>query len=144
MILWHDQFTTGSSTIDQQHRMLIYNINHLECMLTDTNPTLEECEFLIRLVSFLEAYAEKHFKFEEGCMESYRCPVHAKNQQAHEVFLMFFQRFKERTKAEGFRPDVLRVLHQTISLWIQEHILQVDTQLKPCIAAAAEPVLVTG
>jgi len=135
MIIWNERLETGSDTIDQQHLMLINNINHLECMLTETNPTREECEFLIHLINFLESYAEKHFKFEEQCMASHRCPVHAKNQEAHAQFIMFFQRFKERTRTEGFRQDVIRTMHQTISLWIEEHILKVDTQLKPCLKA---------
>ena len=63
MILWDKQMETGSRTIDEQHRMLINNLNHLECMLNATNPTREECEFLIQLVNFLESYAEKHFRF---------------------------------------------------------------------------------
>lgn len=132
MVLWTEQFATGSETIDQQHRMLINNINHLESMLTDTNPSREECEFLVHLVDFLESYAAMHFKFEEQCMESYRCPAYAKNKQGHEWFLKFLQEFKERCKKEGLRPDVLRNLHQTLSAWIQEHILQVDTQLRSC------------
>jgi hemerythrin len=28
---------------------------------------------------------------------------------------------------------MLRQLHQKLSSWIQEHILAVDTQLKPCL-----------
>jgi len=133
MVSWTEQFATGSSALDQQHRMLITNINHLETMLTGTNPSREEGEFLIHLVDFLESYAETHFKFEEHCMERYRCPAHAENKRAHEQFREFFLRFKERCKTEGLRPDVLRSLHQTLSSWIQEHILRVDTQLKPCI-----------
>jgi hemerythrin len=133
MVHWTEQFVTGSGTIDQQHRMLINNINHLESMLTETNPTREEGEFLIHLVDFLEAYAGTHFQFEEECMERYRCPAHAQNKQAHERFLALIQQFKERCRTEGFRLDVLRSLHQTLSSWIQEHILQVDTQLRPCI-----------
>lgn len=133
MVIWTEQFATGSDAIDQQHRTLINNINHLESMLTDTNPTREEGEFLIHLVDFLELYANTHFEFEERCMESYRCPAHAKNKQAHAQFLKFLHQFKERYKAEGLRLDVLRSLHQTLSSWIQEHILHVDTQLRPCI-----------
>jgi hemerythrin len=133
MVLWTEQFETGSSLIDQQHRMLINNINHLESMLTDTNPSREEGEFLTHLVDFLESYAGAHFQFEEECMERYRCPAHAKNKQAHEEFLKFIHQFKERSEKEGLRPDVLRSLHRSLSSWIQEHILQVDTQLRPCI-----------
>ena len=69
-------------------------------------------------------------------MERHRCPVHAKNKQAHAVFLAFFEQFKEITRHKGFTPDVVRGLHETLSQWIQQHILQVDIQLKPCLQPA--------
>jgi hemerythrin len=137
MVIWNEKFECGSPRIDLQHQMLINNINHLEGMLTNTNPSREECNFLIHLVGFLESYAEIHFKFEEQCMESYRCPAHQQNQAAHEQYREFFRRFKERYSAEGFRPEVLKDLHQMVSTWIEEHILQVDTRLKPCLKGAA-------
>jgi hemerythrin len=133
MVNWTERFATGSKVIDQQHRMLINNLNHLESMLTDTNPTREEGEFLIHLIDFLESYAVSHFQFEEECMERYRCPAHAKNKQAHEQFLAVIRQFKERGNREGLRPDILRSLHHTLSSWIEEHILRVDAQLRPCI-----------
>jgi len=133
MVQWTEQFATGSSRLDEQHRMLINNINHLEAMLASTNPTREEGEFLIHLVNFLEKYAATHFQFEEHCMEKYRCPAHARNKQAHEQFKKFFNEFKAHSQSKGFRPDLLQGLHKKLNLWIQEHILQVDAQLRPCI-----------
>ena len=133
MVTWTEQFATGSDKIDLQHRMLINNINHLEQMLSITNPTREECDFLIHLVDFLESYAETHFQFEEQCMERYRCPAHAVNKQAHERFRNFFRDFKARYRAEGFRHEIIVGLHEATSRWIAEHILHVDTQLKPCV-----------
>lgn len=133
MILWHGAFETGSEIIDQQHRMLINNINHLGGMLTNTNPTREECEFILHLINFLETYADTHFKVEEQCMERFRCPAHAQNKLAHEQFRSFFLQFKERFKTEGFKPELLRQLHDAINLWIEEHILQIDLQLRPCL-----------
>jgi len=138
MVNWTEKFATGSSVIDQHHRMLINNINHLETMLTDTNPTRAEAEFLIHLVDYLESYADSHFKFEEDCMERYRCPAHAQNKRAHEQFMEFFQEFKQCCRAEGFHPDLLRRLHQKLSSWIQEHILSVDIQLRPCIKGGGQ------
>jgi len=135
MIEWNKQLRTGSETIDGQHQMLIHNINHLECLLTETNPTKETCDFLLHLIDFLESYTEKHFRFEEDCMERHRCPVHAANKHAHQEFMEFFRQFKELSRHKGFRPDVVRTLHQTISLWIEEHILNVDIHLKPCLKA---------
>jgi hemerythrin len=135
MVIWNAQFETGSSRLDQQHRTLINNLNHLEDMLMTTNPTRAECEFLIHLVEFLENYADTHFNEEEGCMERYRCPAHQKNKEAHEQFRAFFKQFKLRYQAKGFRREILLELHKTLSQWIEEHILRVDTQLRACIKA---------
>jgi hemerythrin len=133
MVQWNERFLTGSSKLDLQHRTLINNINHLEDMLMTTNPTREECEFLIHLVEFLESYADTHFNVEEECMERYRCPAHKRNKEAHEQFRTFFKEFKERYRVEGFRREILLDLYQTLSQWIEGHILAVDTQLRPCI-----------
>jgi hemerythrin len=137
MMIWSEKFESGSPKIDLQHQMLINNINHLEGMLTSTNPTPEECDFLIHLVGFLESYADMHFKYEEQCMESYRCPAHLHNKEQHQQYRDFFHNFKQRYTAEGFRPEVLKELHTTVEAWIENHILRVDTQLRPCITAAA-------
>lgn len=133
MVQWTEQLATGSDLLDQQHRMLIANINHLETLLTSLNPNREEAEFLIHLVEFLRAYALSHFRVEEECMAKHRCPVHAENKLAHEHFLKFFNEFEQHSRTEGFRPDLLRSLHQKLSAWIQDHVLRVDTQLRPCL-----------
>ena len=135
MIEWNEQFKTGSNTIDRQHMALVQNINYLECLLTETNPTKETCDFLVHLIDFFESYIMEHFRFEEDCMEKHRCPAHAANKQAHEAFMAFFKQYKKHTRHKGFHPDAVRTLHQTMSLWIEEHILRVDTQLKPCLKA---------
>jgi len=113
--------------------MLITNINHLETMLTELNPTRAEAEYLVHPVDFLRAYAQSHFRFEEDCMEKYRCPAHAENKQAHEQFLKFFGEFEQRSRKEGFHPDLLRGLHQNLCAWIHDHILRVDARLRSCI-----------
>jgi len=102
IVLWDERFATGSSTLDHQHRVLMDHVNHLAGMLTNTNPTLKECDFLIHLVDFLESYAASHFKFEEQCMESYRCPAHARNKEAHGQFMSYIQEFNRRFRIEGF------------------------------------------
>lgn len=135
MVIWTEQFATGSDTLDQQHRLLINNLNLLESLLADTNPSREQGEFLIHLVDFLESYANTHFKFEEECMERYRCPAHAQNKQAHAQFMGFLREFKERCRVQGLRPEVLQSLYQRLSSWVEGHILGVDTRLRPCIKA---------
>jgi len=133
MIQWTKEFETGSATLDQQHRLLIDNINLLEELLHLPHPTKQESDFLFQLVDYLENYANIHFTDEEKCMESYRCSVLAVNQQAHERFREFIHDYKRRCVSEGFRVELLRNLHELMRAWIQEHILKIDTQLRPCI-----------
>jgi len=133
MVIWNQQFATGFEIIDQQHRVLIANVNHLEELLHSTSPTREECEFVVYLVDFLETYANVHFQQEEGCMAKYRCPARAQNMLGHENFLGLFRDYKQRVAAEGFTVDLLRKLHADTSSWINGHILKIDTQLRDVV-----------
>ena len=133
MIVWTKQFETGIEKLDQQHRVLIDSINLLDEQLQNTNPTIEEANCIVRLVDYLEGYANIHFNGEEKCMEAYRCPVHALNQQEHERFRGFIRDYKRLFEHQGFKVELLRNLHEVIRTWITEHILKIDTQLKPCI-----------
>jgi hemerythrin len=133
MIMWTTDFETGSPKLDQQHRLLIDHINLLEEQLQSTNPTNEEVAFAIHLVDYLEAYANIHFKTEEDCMEAYRCPAHEKNRQEHGQFRGFIRDYKRLCDIQGFNLELLRNLHNAMGAWIREHILKIDTQLKPCI-----------
>ena len=131
MLQWTAQFETGQADIDSQHKTLIDYINQLEEMAHTTNPDRTEVEFVIRLMDFLECYADVHFKHEESCMARHRCPAYQENKNAHARFLEFFQQFKKRFTTEGCRPEVLKELHDTCNSWIQNHILNVDLQIKP-------------
>ena len=137
MLLWTEQFTTGSRELDYQHQTLIDNINDLEAMLALKSPSRRDCEFMLSAVDFLERYAEKHFACEEHCMEHFRCPCREQNKNAHAEFLTLFQQFKTRNIAEGFPRALLVQLHATMKQWIMEHIFQIDTQLKPFIKGNA-------
>jgi hemerythrin-like metal-binding protein len=134
MLKWSDEFATGFVQVDTQHRVLIDKINLLETLLSGPPPTKAACDDLI---NFLEHYVDRHFTLEEQCMEQVRCPVHARNKQAHAAFLTVFEKFKTRYGAEGPKPELLRSLQTTASDWIKNHILTVDTQLKTCLKDGA-------
>ena len=133
MITWTKNFETGSAKLDQQHRLLIDNINLLKDLLDTPSPRKEEQEFAVFLVDYLNAYANLHFNDEEQCMEAYRCPAHAINMQQHKRFRVFIHDYKRLCEAEGFKVGLLRNLHEAMRDWIIEHILKIDSQLKPCI-----------
>ena len=133
MLRWSEEFETGHSLIDTQHKTLVNHINRLEGMSVITNPTREDVEFILKLLNFVETYVDVHFRLEEDCMESYRCPAHHENKEAHGKFMIFFGEFKQRFETEGFRQEVLIGFHKACSTWIQQHIMRIDVQLKPCL-----------
>ncbi len=136
MIHWSKEYETGSAILDLQHRALMDNINLLETQLDQTHPTQEDREYAVSLVNYLETYANIHFSVEEKCMERHRCPAHAQNQREHERFRELIRDYRQRCQIEGFNMGLLKNLHGAIRSWIEEHILKVDTQLRPCIAAS--------
>jgi hemerythrin len=131
MLIWTEQFATGFPVIDEQHRQLIRHVNKLEAMLVTTNPTVEQVAYVAQFIDFLEDYIRSHFEFEEQCMQCNRCPVYGKNREAHERFRETFHRFKEKSRQHGFRMELLTELNNSINIWIQDHILRIDTQMKP-------------
>ena len=139
MLEWSEQFETGHSLIDTQHKLLITYCNRLGTIAQNSNPNRHEAEFILQFIGFLENYANVHFKQEEGCMESYRCPAHQENKQAHRKFLVVFRQFKQRFVTGGFRPEVLTEFSDFCGNWIKQHILQIDTQIKPCLRMADKP-----
>jgi len=133
MIEWSEEFETGSYTLDQQHRVLIENINALGEQLRTTNPTREEVAFVVNLVDYLGDYADVHFQGEEHCMLKNKCPAYAENQKGHERFRVFIHDFQRQCDVKGFKLELLRNLHELMESWIREHILKIDTQLRPIL-----------
>lgn len=129
MLNWDERFATGNDEIDAQHRQLIESINRLETLLGDPQVSAEECG---RMLDFLDQYAIKHFRFEEGCTERWNCPYHEENKLGHHLFELLLKGFKEEFSINGASPQYLQALLSTLQQWVSHHILTVDTELKRC------------
>jgi hemerythrin len=133
MLHWTEQHSTGSPELDHQHQVLIDKINGLGKALLANNPTLHDYQCMISMVDFVEVFADEHFGVEEKCMEQFRCPLHAKNKEAHEQFRKFVASFRQECKTQGIRRELIMKLQDTLSQWVENHILKVDAKLKLCI-----------
>lgn len=134
MIIWTEHFQTGSPELDQQHRLLIDNINQLEPLLRITNPSSRDIDFAFGLVEYLEAYANLHFQCEEACMEQVRCAVRKENCEGHRKFQNFISEYKSKCEKQGYSLELLRNLHRELETWICQHIGKIDVQLKKSLA----------
>ena len=63
-------------------------------------------------------------------MARFKCPAYEKNKQDHSLFLNILRFYKAKCEATDKPRAMLERLHQSMSWWINQHILKVDIQLK--------------
>jgi hemerythrin len=127
MLEWKENYETGVLQIDTQHKVLFNNINRLEELLAAPDVDPAEADYLL---GFLEQYAAEHFETEETCMVRYRCPAYEKNKEGHAQFRTALAHFKDEYAALGPTRESVQRLLETLTFWINSHILQIDMQLR--------------
>lgn len=130
MLTWNASFETGSQLVDSQHKILFDKINALEKLIQKPNLNKAEVD---SFVEFLASYVANHFKFEEMCMLQHKCPAHAENKTAHAALIATLTAWKKEYDTKGATKEVLTKLHSVASSWIQNHIMKIDIQLRPCM-----------
>lgn len=124
---WSEQFATGITRIDDQHKALFEMSESFRDALNERGGERVYGD----LLESLAAYARAHFGFEERCMEQCRCAAAQENIHAHSRFLQGLSLFKERYAITGFeRADAQRLV-EFFDSWIADHICRIDIQLKP-------------
>ena len=126
---WREEHATGIRRVDEQHKTIFK-------MAEDFRITIDEAggeRTYSSLLDFLAAYCKGHFRFEEQCMEEYRCPVAQKNKEAHSMFLATLRDYQQRDALGGYLAADARDLIDTVDRWLDEHICNVDIHLKDCV-----------
>lgn len=129
LIQWREKYSTGIDEIDDQHKEIINQLNRLHEAITSG---LEK-EVIMDILEFTIEYAAKHFSFEEGCMDRYRCPVAKQNKEAHEKFVKRFQEIRDMVSADPIETIVVLEVYRELRDWISSHILKIDTRLRACV-----------
>lgn len=126
--------TTDVPEIDVQHQEIIAKFNDLSAAL-NASGTAAGIEQAGEILDFLQFYATWHFEREEECFAKYQCPAAQANKEAHAQFTHMFGQFYEQWQTKGM--DMMLALETFVALgrWIDNHIRQTDTQLRPCVAA---------
>ncbi|MGC9505216.1 bacteriohemerythrin [Baaleninema sp.] len=123
--IWNDSLKIGIPEIDQQHKQLIEQMGLLVEAMRENQAHSE----IAQILKFLEKYIDRHFGFEEQCMESYRCPVACQNKEAHAKFIKNFQEIKTQFDREGSSLSLVLKVNQSLLDWFLNHIRKIDTQL---------------
>jgi hemerythrin len=131
---WNERLmSTGVVEVDNQHKELISKLNLLFEALESGAPEAE----VKSMLKFLGEYTTWHFSAEEDCFAKYECPAAEANKAAHATFLDIFQGISEKVESEGVTSALAIETQQEVSNWVRNHIVRIDTKLRPCAAAAS-------
>jgi len=130
-LIWDQTtFGTGVAEIDKQHQQLFEQIDALIELSVLGEPTQE----IHYLLVFLDSYAARHFKYEEGLMEKYKSPLRAANKQGHAYFLKGVASLKVAFRQQGATPKFVAEAQALLIDWFRNHIIKIDTSLRKAAA----------
>lgn len=125
---WKHEYETGSSRIDDEHRVFLDLVREF----------VEECEdgaehtLLLRLAHEIYKYADFHFFSEERMMTRIRYADLAHHHQVHQQLLEELRLFVESLATDSSQaPTMARFLVR----WFVSHTVTEDTKLAGAVAA---------
>ncbi len=129
MLEWKDEYNTGVSEIDLQHKTLFGLLRDLNDshQKTDSQKQAKEC------VKYLDDYIKMHFSFEEGCMHASKCPAALQNKSQHQAFIKEYSALRDDLEKNNFPQEGAQQLSMMIAKWFIKHILSIDIQLNSCM-----------
>jgi hemerythrin len=128
-VKWGEEYAIGEPHIDEQHKMLFKMAGDFQVALEEGRG---EKTYGV-LLDFLERYFRGHFKYEERCMEEYRCPIADENREDHARFLSVYEDFRKRYESRGYLSGDAHELMGIAEDWLRSHIGRIDLQLKPFV-----------
>lgn len=136
LLRWGDAYLVGETTIDHEHQMLFQLINDFYDAFQEAKRRAD----LMRLLTQLVLYAEKHFQHEEENMAAHAYPATQEHHQLHvELFEAIFQlNHRLETDPGPLDRDAVAFLKH----WLVDHITLHDKKFGAFLEGAkgAAPV----
>lgn len=125
MLVWTEEYATGSRIIDAQHKELFRRTN----ALLEACDSGEGVQALNAVMNFMADYVVYHFGCEERLMEKLRYPGYLEHKLQHQQLIDdFVQSLEQMGAGKLSLPDVLRV-HAFLSDWVRHHVMRTDKQM---------------
>ena len=128
-IVWSERLETGVNEIDLQHREFIRRLN----AILDACRAGKGREKTLETLTFTEAYAREHFRYEESFTKDHNVPLCHANQDQHEAFFENLDRIKaDLQKREGkVGVDLTLSVTKLLMDWLVNHIMGSDKKYGP-------------
>ncbi|MGB0670152.1 MAG: bacteriohemerythrin [Rhodospirillales bacterium] len=127
-IHWSNEYATGNSLIDFDHKMLINLINDLEARVTNR----AKPEEISHVISQLATYVDKHFAREEGIFMPTDYPDKESHLAKHQDITATVTDIVELYKRDPKQVQLDKVL-DFLMKWLNSHILKTDMAYTPFI-----------
>lgn len=133
LISWQENYSVGVKAIDRDHMLLVDLINQLH----DAHETAQAHDMVCSVLNVLVEYVERHFAAEEGLMELSGYPLLEQHRAEHRRLGSRVKEMKSLYDAGEYsvvEAEMLRFFTQ----WLANHILRVDTHMRPWVEPVAE------
>ncbi|MBP0030276.1 hemerythrin family protein [Roseofilum sp. Guam] len=128
---WTDSLEIGIPLLDIQHQQLLDEMDRLLEGLK-TKKSNREIKSILKM---LDGYVAVHFRYEEGCMNNYQCPVACDNKNAHQSFVQMLTQIKSDIEMNRNFDLVADQVQRNLLDWFVNHIRRIDKQLEPLVQA---------
>lgn len=122
MLKWKNEFETGISHLDEQHKHLFEIGNKAYSLLDDD---LDKFDEIVALIDELKNYTIYHFSTEEEYMKSISYRKFLSHKVEHDDFINKVKAIDLEAMDEN-QEEALRELISFVFDWITEHILGND------------------
>ena len=123
--VWSDEYATGYTEIDEQHKQLFKAVNELvlACSSGQGRKKLDPT------IKFLVDYTVKHFTDEENLQIKYQYPDYEAHKKHHEDFKKTALELTKELQEEGSSIVLVGKVNSIIGNWLISHIQQEDKKV---------------
>lgn len=117
---WHEELRIGIEAVDQQHKMMMADIRHID----DAVVTHQSRTEVIHRMNKLLTDSELHFRDEDILMLNQNYPAINEHVRQHELFIGRLHDLKIT-----YSPSEIETVHRElvdIEAWFVKHILEYD------------------
>ena len=132
MLTWKEEWDLGIKPIDKQHRNILKAINFVCDWACNTKGGKGDMEKVIRA---LEAYAAKHFAYEENLLRKIGYPPLSDQEREHRLFTKKVQQMKHQLAEATELDDLAFEVVSFLQAWLKHHILEHDADYAPEVRA---------
>lgn len=122
---WDESLETGVEEIDEQHKELFSRFDQLLGACREGRGREE----LVKMLGFLNEYADHHFQAEEQYMEAHDYEGLEEQRSQHRQFREKLGALERQARTEGAGIDLIARTNRTVLDWIIQHVRNEDKKM---------------